>query len=297
VAFPIGYLVAAAIIAAYVAATANANRFPGIAASECPTTCTPGGDQYCCSYTIAEDRFGINNLTGAVNPADVVLSSAYAADRYGPGGSILIDPSEAEAELPSGTPLHGWYFVNATDPAGAVPGCSSTPWLNVLYSHGSGWNIGVEYRKSRYEWLLSLGKVRFFVYDYPGYGLSGGDPTPESVYESSLAALRWFEAQAASEMQVGGAGTGGPEARGAGSRVVMLGRSLGGNLATRLVAETVARDSTDAEALASLGGKSRSLALWSSFTSWRESSNYIYPLLGWAIGGAIQPSEGYRTAE
>lgn len=262
-----------------------------MASSECKDSCTPGGDQYCCSYNLQSGRFGLNNFTGSANPSDVWFSSAYAEDRFGPGGSVLVDPAESQAGLPDGTDLHGWYFVNATDPAADSPDCSTpTPWLTILYSHGSGWNVGVEYRKSRYEWLLSLGRVRVFVYDYPGYGKSEGSPTPESVYASSLGALRWLEAQAAAEEP-------GRDPRGAGDRTVLLGRSLGGNQAVRLGAETVPRDGPAEEALESRGGRTRAVLLWSSFTSWRESTAYIYPLLGWAMGGPLQPSEGYDTAE
>ena len=47
--------------------------------------------------------------------------------------------------------LDGYLMVNSTAPyAGAPP-------LTILYSHGSGWNVAVQYRILRYKFLLSQG--------------------------------------------------------------------------------------------------------------------------------------------
>lgn len=61
----------------------------------------------------------------------------------------------------SETKLHGWLMSNVSESSDESP-------LNVLYYHGSGRNIAVQYRVQRYEILLSFGNVRLFVYDYPG---------------------------------------------------------------------------------------------------------------------------------
>jgi alpha-beta hydrolase superfamily lysophospholipase len=105
---------------------------------------------------------------------------------------------------------------NLTCPSGAGP----CPPLNILYNHGSGENVASNYRMERYQYYLSLGAVRIFVYDYPGYGKSEGSPTDASVKASARAALAYFKTLL-------------PPA----APVVFLGRSLGGGVASWLTKE------------------------------------------------------------
>lgn len=56
----------------------------------------------------------------------------------------------------------------------------------LLYFHGNGEDIG--HNSDRFEWFRSLGYA-VLAPDYPGYGLSGGEPTPDSVRAAAEAAL------------------------------------------------------------------------------------------------------------
>ena len=91
--------------------------------------------------------------------------------------------------------------------------------LTILYSHGSGWNVAVQYRVERYRFLLAQGNVQVLTYDYAGYGASPGDVNEANVMESSKAALRWL----------------GDVLGAAPSNVTLLGRSLGGAVTAGLV--------------------------------------------------------------
>jgi fermentation-respiration switch protein FrsA (DUF1100 family) len=72
-----------------------------------------------------------------------------------------------------GTRLHGWYF--------AKPGASKT----VLLSHGNAGNI--THRKDLCLLLIS-GGASVFIYDYSGFGLSGGSVSVDQCCKDSLAA-------------------------------------------------------------------------------------------------------------
>ena len=54
-----------------------------------------------------------------------------------------------------------------------------------LYSHGNGQNI--DHYWDRVQLLWDEG-YDVFIYDYPGYGMSSGDPSEDSVYAAAIAA-------------------------------------------------------------------------------------------------------------
>ncbi len=87
----------------------------------------------------------------------------------------------------------------------------------LLYFHGNGEDIG--HNADRFEWFRSLG-YGVLAPDYPGYGLSQGEPTPDSVRAAAGAAL----ALAAGEL-----------GRTPGD-IVLWGRSVGGGPAIHLAA-------------------------------------------------------------
>ncbi len=97
--------------------------------------------------------------------------------------------------------------------------------LTILYSHGSGWNVAVQYRLQRYAFLLSLGHVQVLTYDYAGYGASPGTVNEQNVKDSSIAALDWL----------------GTDLGVHSSNVTLLGRSLGGAVTASLVGHVHAR--------------------------------------------------------
>jgi len=138
-----------------------------------------GSEQFCCSYNLFNDA--------SLNSTRVTIPSEFG-------------------------PLDGFLMRN-------INSSSSQPPLTILYSHGSGWNVAVQYRVVRYAFLLSLGNVQVLTYDYAGYGASPGDVNEENVKKSSQAALSWL----GSELGVQP------------SNVTLLGRSLGGAVTASLV--------------------------------------------------------------
>ena len=107
---------------------------------------------------------------------------------------------------PDGVRLHGWFFPAGKD--------SPRRDLVLLLLHGNAGNISTRLRF--FEAWLGLG-LNVFAFDYRGYGRSEGKAGEEGTYRDAQAALEWLR------------GRGFP-----GDRVVALGKSLGGGIASEL---------------------------------------------------------------
>ncbi|HNT97272.1 MAG TPA: alpha/beta hydrolase [Elusimicrobiales bacterium] len=156
-----------------------------------------------------------------------------------------------------GTPLTGLYFP----PAGAPKG-------TVVHFHGNARNMTTHYPYS--AWLSGEG-YSVFIFDYRGYGASGGRPTLEGVVMDGKAAL-------AHALKLPGASP---------DRMIILGQSLGGAVAVAAVGES--------------GFKPLAMVLEGTFHSYRGVGRqvlldrlYAWPF-AWlpavAVSGAHPPSE------
>lgn len=218
------YLFVVMIIAIYVGSSGGSLVFEPVVASACQVApCAEDGDINCCSYD-----------------ASLVLPST--------------PPTDVTFEDENGNLIHGWVLENATAPAGNP----DAPFVNILYNHGSGYNVAVKYRLDRYKFLLAQGRVRILAFDYPGYGKSGGSPTEDSVKASARAAMNFFEERLGFP-----AGSGG-------RNITVLGRSLGGGVAVWLTNDPA-------------GTEVRSLILQSTFTSLLDVADNGFPVVGWVI--------------
>jgi pimeloyl-ACP methyl ester carboxylesterase len=106
---------------------------------------------------------------------------------YYPTGDLYVDinkmpvkPEELHFRDAQGKDLAGWYFTAPKhDPNKPV----------ILFFHGNGQNISAHFF-SLY-WILEKG-YDYFIFDYPGYGPSPGDPTPQNTVEAGQAALKFL---------------------------------------------------------------------------------------------------------
>jgi fermentation-respiration switch protein FrsA (DUF1100 family) len=114
-------------------------------------------------------------------------------------------------ESADGTRLHGW-FVPHPEPKHAV-----------LYCHGNGEHIGLNVDLAAH--LRDSLSASVFLFDYRGYGHSGGHPTEDGCIADGRAAQHWL----AQRMHIRP------------SDVVLMGRSLGGAVAVALAADEGAR--------------------------------------------------------
>jgi fermentation-respiration switch protein FrsA (DUF1100 family) len=74
------------------------------------------------------------------------------------------------------TELIGWFF----------PAKTEKPKGTIIQFHGNAQNMSAHFLSL--SWVMDKG-YNLFVWDYRGYGISDGKPTPEGVYQDSLAAM------------------------------------------------------------------------------------------------------------
>jgi len=107
---------------------------------------------------------------------------------------------------PEGSRLHGWWLP-AEGPARGT----------VLHLHGNAANISNHL--PLVAWVPKAG-FNLLTFDYRGFGRSDGSPTLDGVVADGLAALAWLRQRPGVDAQ----------------KIVVLGQSLGGATAVRVVA-------------------------------------------------------------
>jgi uncharacterized protein len=142
-----------------------------------------------------------------------------------------LDYEDVYFQAADGTRLHGWF----------VPTGSDAP--VILFCHGNAGNIGDRINTIRL--YHSLGYQGFY-FDYRGYGKSEGYPDEQGTYQDVEGAWAYLEEKGISA-----------------TRIIAVGRSLGGGLAS-----WIAREKQPA-----------GLVLESTFTSVIDLGSEIYPFL------------------
>jgi fermentation-respiration switch protein FrsA (DUF1100 family) len=129
---------------------------------------------------------------------------------YYPERILLVDPGNIELDFESisfesedGVSLSGW-FIPAENARGVI-----------LFCHGNAGNIS--HRLESIQIFHRLG-LSVFIFDYRGFGQSGGKPTEPGTYKDAEAALRYL----VGERKVNP------------NEVIVFGRSLGGAIASWL---------------------------------------------------------------
>lgn len=136
-----------------------------------------------------------------------------------------------------GTRLHGWYCPAAK------------PRAVVLFAHGNAGNLS--HRAALLRTLCNDLRLTVLIFDYRGYGRSEGTASVEGVLQDARAAHAALVRRASV-----------PE-----TRVVLMGRSLGGAVVVQLAAET----------------PPRGLILQSTFSSLKDVAAHHYPALAWLV--------------
>lgn len=156
----------------------------------------------------------------------------YFPTKY-PAGNWETEHEDAWFEAEDGTKLHGWYAAH------------SQPKYHVLYMHGNAdyvANLGGV--ANRYRDALD---ANVLVFDYRGYGRSEGKPTEAGVIQDAAAARKWLAQRAAV-----------PE-----SDIILVGRSIGGGVATSIATQVTPK----------------AIVLQNTFTSLPDVAALAYPWL------------------
>lgn len=102
--------------------------------------------------------------------------------------------------------LHGWWFASRTQPAKGT----------FIFFHGNAENLSSHFISL--SWLPDEG-YNYFIFDYPGYGQSQGEPGPYENVSAGRAALHWVHENKDP------------------SPLIVYGQSMGGIVALRTVVE------------------------------------------------------------
>lgn len=160
-----------------------------------------------------------------------------------------------------GTQLHGWFLPA---PSSVLEAEAQVP--TILFCHENAGNIGL--RIPEFQNVHQKLRVNQFVFDYRGYGHSKGTPSEAGLVADALAAYEWV----VSKGRLGGSFYGVHA-----SKVVVVGRSLGGAVAVGLLAKLTLQ--SDAEEERRGNGLPAALIIENSFTSISDMVDAKFPIL------------------
>ncbi len=132
-----------------------------------------------------------------------------------------LEPEDVFFTNQDGLRLHGWWFAAQT-----IQGERKTALGTVVFFHGNGENLSSHF--AMLAWLPAAG-YNYFIFDYPGYGLSDGEPSPEKNVQSGVQALLWVTKNKDSRP------------------LIVYGHSIGGVTALRSVEEVISSDGVTAD--------------------------------------------------
>jgi fermentation-respiration switch protein FrsA (DUF1100 family) len=135
------------------------------------------------------------------------------------------EDEEAEYELADGTRIHAWWLPQKD---------SDTA---LLYCHGNGDCVG--YLGQFLHELHERQRVTVFAFDYRGYGKSEGDPAESGILADGHAAQLWLAERTKRKP----------------ADIVLMGRSIGGAVATAMAAEQGAKFVNENDAICHRTGR------------------------------------------
>jgi len=161
----------------------------------------------------------------------LVFRPTRAQDAWQP--APLTDIEDVDLTSADGTRVHAWWLP--------CPGADQA----LLYCHGNAGNLS--HRGGSIAKLRELLKVHVLIFDYPGYGKSGGRPTEQGCYQAADAAYGFLTDTKKIDPQ----------------KILLYGGSLGGGVAVDLASRK----------------PHRSLVLVKTFTSAPDAGATMLPWL------------------
>jgi fermentation-respiration switch protein FrsA (DUF1100 family) len=159
----------------------------------------------------------------------ILFRPLRASEAWLPPPNERVEDVELQAD---GTSMHAWWC-----PVNGATGA-------VLYCHGNAGNLS--HRSAQIaQWQDHLGQS-VLIFDYPGYGKSGGKPSEAACYAAAEAAYDWLVDNAMVPAE----------------QIILYGGSLGGGVAVEL---------------AHRGKAHRALVLLKTFTSIPDMAQQQYP--------------------
>lgn len=170
---------------------------------------------------------------------NLLLSISCSHLIYHPTRQLYVDPKKLKPspetisyQDPDGLVFYGWHFKS---PENNNSSC-------LIYFHGNGQNRSAHFLTL--EWLVHEG-IDYYIFDYPGYGQTAGQPTPESTVKMAKFLIKQLSNSSSC------------------SQLFIYGHSLGGQIAMRAVWELREEFKPDL------------LIVDSSFLSYRKTARHI----------------------
>jgi fermentation-respiration switch protein FrsA (DUF1100 family) len=133
-------------------------------------------------------------------------------DYFNDPNKLPIKPQEVSINSTENIKLVGWFFKHI-DSDSKKP---QKPKAKILFFHGNAQNISTHFN---FLYFLLQYQIDYLIFDYRGYGLSEGEPTPKGTIEDGVAAINWILNQD-------------PEVP-----LIVFAQSLGGVIATKSIIE------------------------------------------------------------
>lgn len=185
----------------------------------------------------------------------VLYISRVGPQQFYPPQELGLSPRDVNLGNSEYGNIHGWHFAAAPDKGAKKNSAKGT----IVHFHGNGENLTSHYRLM--DWVMKEG-WDYFIYDYPGYGLSTGEPTPENLRASAARVLEWVEQSDVPKP------------------IVVYGHSLGGAIAQQAIHDTRGKIQICDVILDSTFSSYRSIARRKMKTRW-----FLWPLqpLAWLL--------------
>lgn len=141
---------------------------------------------------------------GLLGCTSILYYPRSAKTKFYDPSKLNLNPEDVEIVNSEGTGIHAWWFNAATQPAKGT----------VVFFHGNAENLTSHFLTL--SWLPAEG-YNYLIWDYPGYGVSQGDPSPRANAISGAAILDWVHKNKDDRP------------------LIVYGQSLGGNVAMKVV--------------------------------------------------------------
>ena len=187
---------------------------------------------------MSDSRLGMKRYLYCILATVLLLFSTGCTRLFFKPGNLFVNdpatqrlsPEEVRFTSADGVKLYGWYFTR--------PEARGT----ILVCHGNVENLSTHVKLDL--WLVEAG-YNLFIFDYRGYGRSGGEPDVKGVH---------LDAEAALETLIFRLPHPGND------RIIVFGKSLGGAIATNMVSTSSYKDRVKAVILDSVFSGYRTIA-------------------------------------
>jgi alpha-beta hydrolase superfamily lysophospholipase len=150
---------------------------------------------------------------------------------------LNVEPEEVWFTTQDGNKIHAWWFNAKTKTAKG----------SIVFFHGNAENLTSHF--ALLSWITEKG-YNYLIFDYPGYGLSSGEPNPYSCLMSGHAAVEWVHENKDKRP------------------LIIYGQSLGGNIALRTLLDEKDKIPMKAMIADSTFSSYRSIARYKLSTTW-----------------------------